>query len=169
MALKAGFEVLLDSEDVGELRNRLSALLDPADVVRSERIWTSRAGKRQRAELSDLEWWFTEFAFLRNAIAHGDEFAEEQFDYDGTRRLWIAEARFPQARGSGEEDILVGPLERAYRRAMRALGGGAGAVIPLSGSRGRPGGSEALTVRPVTSVAPTASRLDGAIRLGIAG
>jgi hypothetical protein len=128
MSLKAGFEVLLDSDDVVELRDRLSALLDPPDVARPEREWVSRAGNPRRAELSDLQWWFTQFTFLRNAIAHGDELADEQFDFDSKRHLWLGEARLRQAlkatvaRLSGEEDILVDPLERAYRRAMRVLG-----------------------------------------------
>lgn len=41
MTLKAGFEILFDSEDVVVLRERLSALLDEPEAPRQTRTWTS--------------------------------------------------------------------------------------------------------------------------------
>jgi hypothetical protein len=125
MTLKAAFEVLFDSDKVDELRERLSALLDEAGVQRRTQTWTSRAGNPQSAELTELEWWFTQFSFLRNAIAHGNEVADADFDYEGQRHIWIAEARLrgaikhTVAQQAGEPDILVDRMERAVRRAIR--------------------------------------------------
>ena len=132
MTLKAGFEILFDSEDVVVLRERLSALLDEPEAPHQTRTWTNRAGNERSAEMTDLEWWFTQFTFLRNAIAHGDEIADADFDHGGKRHIWVAEARLRQAikrtvaGQAAEPDILVDPLERAARRAIRALEGGLG-------------------------------------------
>jgi hypothetical protein len=69
-ALRAGFEVLLDSDSSDELAERLSQLLrDESPAV--ERWWVTRAGKPTSAELTDVAWWFTRFSFLRNDLMHG--------------------------------------------------------------------------------------------------
>jgi hypothetical protein len=69
-ALRAGFEVLLDSDSSDELAERLSQLLrDESPAV--ERWWVTRAGKPTSAELTDVAWWFTRFSFLRSDLMHG--------------------------------------------------------------------------------------------------
>ena len=130
MTLKAGFEVLFDSDRVEVLRERLSALLHEPGVQRRTRAWTSRAGHPQSVEMSDLEWWFTRFSFLRNAIAHGDATADADFDYEGQRHIWIAEARLRQAikhtvaEQAGEPDLLLDRFDRTLQRAIRDLEAG---------------------------------------------
>lgn len=128
--LRTGFEVLFGSDNTYVVRDELSALLDGEDVARHERTWTTLAGKAQAAELSDLGWWFMQFAFLRNAIMHGDEVAATIFEHEGRPHIWLGESRLREAikalvAQSGHPTVLLdrGEREREERvkRAMQVL------------------------------------------------
>ena len=95
--LRTGFEVLFGDDSTFVVRDQLCALLDPDDVGRVQRAWTTLAGKQQTAELSDLGWWFMQFAFLRNAIMHGEEVPETMFEHNGRPHVWLGESRLRQA------------------------------------------------------------------------
>jgi hypothetical protein len=68
--LRAGFEVLLDSDDYIELARRLARLLKD-ESEGADRTWTSRAGTPVTKQVTDVAWWFVRFSFLRNALMHG--------------------------------------------------------------------------------------------------
>jgi hypothetical protein len=139
VALKTAFEVLLDHREVEELRSRLSALLEDPGVDRPRRTWRTRGGREVAAELSDLEWWFTQFAFLRNKIAHGDPVEQDDVDHGGHSHLWLADARLRQAmietiaRGGYPELRLDRGVRRLRRRHRRA------GLDPDTGERLTPG------------------------------
>jgi hypothetical protein len=95
--LRTGFEVLFGDDKTYVVRDELGALLDDVGVTRQKRTWTTRAGKLQTEELSDLCWWFMQFAFLRNAIMHGDEVTATMFEHEGRPHIWLAESRLRQA------------------------------------------------------------------------
>jgi hypothetical protein len=75
MAVRSGFEVLFDVdpalEATAEIRSGLSRLLDEPQAPRTAHRWPNLKGKlRDPEDLSELEWWWMRFTFLRNAIAH---------------------------------------------------------------------------------------------------
>lgn len=92
-----GFEVLLGSDATEDVRDALAALLDDEHAEKRPRNWEPRTGRPRGAELSDLAWWFMQFAFLRNAIVHGDEVRAEMFEHDGRPQVWLGESRLRQA------------------------------------------------------------------------
>jgi hypothetical protein len=59
--------------------------------------WTTLRGRPHSEGMSDLEWWFTRFVFLRNAIVHGDEIPPGQFRFGRQWQIWIAEGRLRDA------------------------------------------------------------------------
>jgi hypothetical protein len=123
LAFRAGFDVLFGGADTRQIRERLSALLDPADAARSPREWDDHRGRHYGPfDLSDLEWWFQSFALLRNRIAHGGEIPEGDWDFeDGKPHVWHAERNLRRAikqvvANDGHEDVLLDPFERVLRR-----------------------------------------------------
>lgn len=93
-ALHSGFEALMDQPaDAESARRALCALLDPADEPTSSRPgWTSRRSNPIDDEVSDLGWWWAQFAGFRNAILHGDELtADDHSDDRGRAHLYVAE------------------------------------------------------------------------------
>jgi hypothetical protein len=124
MALKTGFEVLLEASDMWELRDRLSDLLDADDEPRSSRTWPRRDGSPQIAELTDLQWGFQTFTFLRNDIAHGHPITATRFTHDTGQPLlflgewWLRRAIFETVAGTGHEDLR---MTRTVRRMVRRL------------------------------------------------
>jgi hypothetical protein len=84
--------VLFGSDDTYTVRDALGALIDGGNPPRSARSWLSLTNQPQIAELSDVEWWFMQFAFLRNAIMHGDAVAPEMFEHEGRAHVWSGEA-----------------------------------------------------------------------------
>jgi hypothetical protein len=127
VALKTALEVLLDSDQLEILRARLAELMDPADAQRRERTWRTLSGREIRMELSDLEWWFTQFTFLRNKIAHGDEIHQADFDFEDRNHLWLAEARLREAINeviarAGYPDVRLERGVRVIRNAYRQAG-----------------------------------------------
>jgi hypothetical protein len=95
--LRTGFEVLFGSDNTYVVRDALCALLDSQDVARKERTWTTLGGNEQTAQLSDLGWWFMQFAFLRNATMHGDEVPDTRFEQNGRPHVWLGESRLRAA------------------------------------------------------------------------
>jgi hypothetical protein len=95
--LRTGFEMMFGSDNTYVVRDALCALLDSEDVTREEQTWTTLGGNEQTAQLSDLGWWFMQFAFLRNAIMHGDEVPDTRFEHNGRPQVWLGESRLRAA------------------------------------------------------------------------
>lgn len=118
--LRTGFEVLFGDDNTYVVRDELSALLDAEDVPRQTREWTTLAGTPQTDELSDLAWWFMQFAFLRNAIMHGDDVQAAMFEHEGRPHIWLGEARLRDAikalvAEAGHPTVLLSRQERSVR------------------------------------------------------
>jgi hypothetical protein len=132
-AIRAGFEVLFDSDKTYEVRDRLSELLDDPRTPKVNREWLNlKTGKRQSAEMTDLAWWFQNFAFLRNAIAHGNDIAPEDYGWDGVSHLFLGEFRLRQAVRElvirdGNQDLRLEPHQRTVLRYLREHAGNSGA------------------------------------------
>lgn len=136
-ALHSGFETLLDKPaDTTAAARALSHLLDPADVeTRPRPLWTTRRGRPIENAVSDLAWWYVQFAQLRNAILHGDPITSEHHHDDlGRAHLWVAEETFRRAiretvAAAGwpelRSEITTRALGRAMRRAEQAASGDA--------------------------------------------
>ena len=127
-ALRAGFEVLLDSDQTSVLRDRFCALLDDADAPTSTRTSTHpRTGKVSTAEVSDLGWWFMRFAFLRNDLMHGRSPTNEAWRHDGKHHTdlgewWLRQTIKETIARNGHEDVREDPLWReAFRGAFEYL------------------------------------------------
>jgi Cu/Zn superoxide dismutase len=78
--------------------------------------------------MSDLEWWFLRFSFLRNKLMHGEEPADEDYKHEGERHLWLGEARLRQAAKrtvakAGHRNVLQDPPERALAELPKNLDG----------------------------------------------
>jgi hypothetical protein len=130
MALKSGFEVLLDVEErLEDGRAALSALLDPPDAAKQIRTHKNRRGTADvTIHVTDLEWWFTKFTFLRNKIAHGNIVTDADWDYQGKNQVMLAQRllleaiRKKVADASGRKDLLIAnPLKRAIERAWKEV------------------------------------------------
>jgi hypothetical protein len=128
LAFRAGFDVLLGGgSSTAKHRRALSNLLDESDAARRRHAWR---GQNHSVELTDLEWWFQSFALLRNAIAHGDQIADDHWLFDdGKPHLHHADdvlrraIKRKVADDLDEPDLLLDPFERALARAARsALG-----------------------------------------------
>lgn len=128
VVLKTAFEVLLDSDQVDELRDRLSELLDGPNVERTDRTWETRGGKKKSASMTDVAWWFMQFTFFRNKIAHGDPVEQQDLDHeDGQGHLWLADARLRQAMTevvarAGNNELRLDRNERRFRSRLRRAG-----------------------------------------------
>jgi hypothetical protein len=122
MALTSGFEILLSASDVYTLRDCLSALLDPEDEPRSPRTWPTRDGGERSKDLTELQWGFQTFTFLRNDIAHGKPITPDRFIHESGQSLlflgewWLRRAIPETVAGAGFEDLREKPT---VRRAMR--------------------------------------------------
>lgn len=127
VALRAGFEVLFGVGDqTGSIRSALSELLDEESAARATRMWKTLQGATRNQEMTDLEWWFMRFAFLRNAIMHGSEPTDDDYMHDGNRHLWLAEETLRRAikylvANSTTSDVLMSPLERALNDAWEEI------------------------------------------------
>lgn len=96
--LKSAFEALLGRGDrLDRQRPALSQLLDPRNARRRVRNFTNRWGNPIQETMTDLEWWFTRFTFLRNAITHGRRPSRRELRHGRHWQLWIAEYRMRQA------------------------------------------------------------------------
>lgn len=126
LALRAGFDALFGGASTRDIRTRLSALLDDANVPRVHREREDH-GQHREGDLSDLEWWFQSFALLRNKIAHGGEMAEAEFDFEGgVQHVWHGEWQLRRAikqtvANAGHEDVLLDVWDKAMRQALPLL------------------------------------------------
>ena len=119
-ALRAGFEVLLDSEDAVPLARRLTDLLVDTSDIRN-RTWLSVEGNQRSANLRDVGWWFVEFSILRNKLMHGRSPGQENWIHDGRSHIDLGEWYLRQAikhtvANDGHPDILD---ELLWREAAR--------------------------------------------------
>jgi hypothetical protein len=126
-AIHSGFETLLDKPaDAKAAAQSLSALLDPPNVEKRARPeWRKRSGVPVDTEISDLGWWFVQFAQLRNAILHGDEITTEHHHDDlGRAHLWVGELTLRDAiketvAAAGWPELREPVIVRAVNRALR--------------------------------------------------
>jgi hypothetical protein len=126
LVLRSGFEALLGG-DASTKQNRklLSKLLDEPGADRTPRTWVERGATKGPYPLTDLEWWFQDYALLRNKIAHGDEIAEGDWAFEGgTRHLHKADEVLRRAIKRTVVKALDEPLLETslwQRRTTRAL------------------------------------------------
>ena len=127
VALYSGFEALLAKPaDAKAAALALSVLLDPAGTrKRRYKSWKTRKGKPVPDRISQLAWWFLQFAWLRNAIIHGDRLTVRSYhDRRGRAHKWVAELTLRQAiketvASAGYADLRIDPSMRAMTRAVR--------------------------------------------------
>ena len=91
-ALRAGFEVLSDSDEEAVLAGRLKALVGDKTTPRLRQRAHPVTGKRWSRQLTDIEWWFWGFSFLRNDLMHGREPTEERWLHEGRPHVGLGEA-----------------------------------------------------------------------------
>src|SRR5262249_16944783 len=121
-ALHSGFELLLDAPaDTVSAAETLSALLDSPDAQRHVRpAWRSRKDKPIELPITDLGWWYVQFAQLRNAILHGDDLAATDYlDDQGRPHKWVAEETLRRA--ITETLARAGWPDLRIDRALRAI------------------------------------------------
>lgn len=126
-ALRAGYEVLFDDDDTFRVRDSLSALLDSPEAPKIAHTWTSRNGRSKTADLTALGRWFQQFAFLRNALAHGHPIESTRYVHDDVSHVLLAELRLRQAirevvTRDGNEELRLSPTLRAAFRRLDELG-----------------------------------------------
>lgn len=131
-AVRSGFEVLFDVDPAldatVEIRGALSRLLDETDATRTARQWPNRKRKlRDPEDLTELEWWWMRFTFLRNAIAHGGALTNELYEHDGYSHLDLGVHRLKEAIkatviAQGYPELELTPHERVLYRIMRKHG-----------------------------------------------
>jgi hypothetical protein len=125
-ALYSGFEVLLASPaDAKAAALALGALLDrPGARKRQYKSWRTKRGTQVPDKISQLAWWFVQFAWLRNAILHGDRLTSRHYhDRRGRSHKWMAELQLREAiketvASAGYSDLRLTPHERALHRAL---------------------------------------------------
>lgn len=101
VALYSGFEVLLDEDSALDLAGALSELLEPGAAKTTRAVpKLPKAGGRSTftpRDLTDLEWWFLWFGFLRHDITHGHEISPRQHEWNDQSQLFLGETRLRQA------------------------------------------------------------------------
>jgi len=127
VSLFSGFEVILAKPaDAKAAALALGALLDPPGTrTRCYKSWRTRKGKPVPDKISQLSWWFVQFAWLRNAILHGDRLTARNYhDRRGRPHKWVAELTLRHAiketvACAGYPDIRVDPATRTLTRAIK--------------------------------------------------
>jgi hypothetical protein len=127
LILKAGFEALLGAdESLPVQRQALASLLGRKAGRRRPRNITDRYGNpRPSQRMTDVEWWFSRFTWLRNAIAHGRTTTARDWRHGRAFHFWLGDhwlrvalrCRVAALTGRGElraDD----PYERALLRAL---------------------------------------------------
>jgi hypothetical protein len=92
LMLKAGFEALLAAgHTLPPQRTALASLLGAEAGRRRWHTPRDRFGNpQQRQQMTDVEWWFTRFTWLRNGIAHGKT-AGPDWIHGRVRHFWLAD------------------------------------------------------------------------------
>jgi hypothetical protein len=116
LAVYSGFEVLLGREGASGLSLALSELIDPQAAAVTRPI-PNRHGNLRPQDVTEIEWWFTFFAFLRHAIAPGDEIPARQYEWNDHHHLFFGESRLRNAikrkvAGLGFPLVLLNDFER---------------------------------------------------------
>jgi hypothetical protein len=110
-ALHAGFETFFDSDEIKVIAHRLAVALEDG-TTRSLREGVYPAtGKLWSEELTDVEWWFYDFSFLRNDLMHGRIPAQEAWQHNGQGQVSLGEGYLRRAIKcviglDGHQDIL---------------------------------------------------------------
>jgi hypothetical protein len=92
IALRSGFETLLDAgSDYVTQGDVLHQLVEKPTARRWPRTWKTLKGKTTTANLTPLQWWFYNFGFLRNKIAHGAMVHRGDWRWKGEHHLAKAE------------------------------------------------------------------------------
>jgi hypothetical protein len=98
IALRSGFETLLNIGDKYEAQGRaLHQLVESPTARRWPRSWPSLTGKTLTDNLTALQWWFYNFGFLRNKIAHGSTIRPGEWRWKGEHQLTKAERELRRA------------------------------------------------------------------------
>ena len=95
--IRTGFEALFDSDNTYVVRDALSALLDAEAVARKVRTWTTLSGRVQTAELSDLAWWFMQFASCATRLCTATKCQQPSSSMRAGRVSGFGELRLRQA------------------------------------------------------------------------
>lgn len=119
-AIYNGFEVLLNRDGALGIGAALAGLLEPSADKTTRPIPKLRQGERasfQPRDITDLEWWFAWFAFLRHDITHGEEVSPRQYEWNDQSHLFLGETRLRQAikqtvADAGHPTVLLDPFER---------------------------------------------------------
>jgi hypothetical protein len=124
-ALRAGFEVLFDSDEEAVLAERLKTIVGDTTQPRLRQRTHPVTGKVWSKQLTDVEWWFWDFSFLRNDLMHGREPAEERWLHEGQLHVGLGEAYLRRAiKGTiaqdGHPSILDDMAFRVAAREIRA-------------------------------------------------
>ncbi len=92
LMLKAGFEALLGaSYTLPQQRSALATLLGAEAGRRRWQTPLDQFGRpKPRKQMTDVEWWFTRFTWLRNAIAHGRASGRD-WVHGHVRHYWLAD------------------------------------------------------------------------------
>jgi hypothetical protein len=129
LALYSGFETLLyddaaPDQTASAVGAKLARLLERS-ALKMRRSVPKRPKPGQPsecrvAELTDLEWWFVFFAFLRNDLTHGNAVEERQNEWNDQSHLFLGETRLRQAikhtvAEKGHAEVLLSPFERISR------------------------------------------------------
>jgi hypothetical protein len=120
VAIYSGFEVLLEEEGVEALGSALSTLLDATAPKVARPIPNRPPGRRsdiRPRDVTDLEWWFTFFAFLRHDISHGYEILPRQYEWNDRSQLFLGETRLRETikktvANAGHPMAALDPFER---------------------------------------------------------
>jgi hypothetical protein len=124
VAIYNGLEVLLEEEGAQELAAALSQLLEPVAPKAKRPIPNRPRGRRsdiRPRDVTDLEWWFVFFAFLRHDITHVEEISPRQYEWNNHAQLFLGETRLRQAikqtvANTGHPEVLLDPFERITRK-----------------------------------------------------
>lgn len=124
-ALRAGFEVLFDSDDEAVLAERLKTLVGDTTKPRLRQRAHPVTAKLWSKQLTDVEWWFWDFSFLRNDLMHGREPTEERWLHEGQSHVGLGEAYLRWAikatvAQDGHQSILDDMAFRVAAREVRA-------------------------------------------------
>ena len=111
LLLKAGFEALLAAgHTLPPQRAALAALLGSEAGRRRWRTPVDRYGNPlPRVQMTDVEWWYTRFTWLRNGIAHGRRLTGNDWKHGRVHHYWLgdhwlrAAIRFEVAAASGRD------------------------------------------------------------------
>jgi hypothetical protein len=122
--LRAGLEVLLETDDFRVLGERLSILVkDESQPI--ERTWSTLKRAPKAEEMGNVAWWCVRFSFLRNKLMHGSPVEAEDWFHgeDMSSHIDLGDWYLRQAikhtvANDGHATVLETPLYRAILAAI---------------------------------------------------